>query len=179
MLKVFISYSRKNQNAVEVLAKDIEELGHSVWIDQRLKGGQEWWNEILHRIRDCDLFVFALSQEIEKSKACGLELGYAHDLGKIILPVLITENVSMNLFPDTVSTKQYVDYRVPDKSSTIKLSNALNSLPSPPPLPQPLPEPREVPLSYLDKLKDEIKTTKTLSFEEQTAIIIKFFLPYK
>jgi hypothetical protein len=173
MLRIFISYSRDNQTIVESLANDLVNLGHYVWIDQRLKGGQEWWNEILTQIRGCDLFIFSLSPEIEKSQACSLELNYASALGKLILPVLIADNVSMNLFPEIISKKQYVDYRKRDKDAAIKLFNALQNLPPPIPLRVPLPKAPDVPISYIDKLKEEIVTTKPLSFSEQAEIVTK------
>lgn len=53
MSAIFISYSRHSEAIARTLANDIEELGHTVWFDQELSGGQAWWNQILTRIRDC------------------------------------------------------------------------------------------------------------------------------
>ena len=45
------------------VADDIRTLGHAVWLDQELSGGQSWWDQILEQVRACDVFVFALAPE--------------------------------------------------------------------------------------------------------------------
>ncbi len=61
MAQIFLSYSRDDQELASHLAKDLKDLGHVVWLDQELTGGQAWWDQILAMIRACDLFVFVLS----------------------------------------------------------------------------------------------------------------------
>jgi len=152
---------------------DIENLGHDVWFDQELTGGHAWWDQVLERIRECDLFIFALAREALDSYACKLEYTYAFNLSKTILPILMTDGVSTNLLPPALSKIQYVDYRSQDKQSAFSLFKALSNLPAPQPLPEPLPEPPEVPISYLGDLKEQIETKATLSFQDQTALLIK------
>ncbi|HEX7742417.1 MAG TPA: toll/interleukin-1 receptor domain-containing protein, partial [Sphingobium sp.] len=60
MAKAFISYCRRSGGVVKTLVDDLDALGYNVWFDQELSGGQAWWTEILAKIRECDLFVFAL-----------------------------------------------------------------------------------------------------------------------
>jgi len=50
MTKVFISYSRKDLDFVECLAKDLEAAGLEVWYDLRPGGG--------HAQGDGNLFIF-------------------------------------------------------------------------------------------------------------------------
>ena len=90
MANIFISYNRQSETVVRTLSEDIEALGHTVWFDQELSGGKEWWDQILASVRDCDVFVFVLDPESLESKACKLEYGYAADLDKSILPVLVS-----------------------------------------------------------------------------------------
>ena len=82
MTKVFISYNRESETVVRALADDIEAIGHTVWFDQGLSGGKEWWDQILASVSDCDVFVFVLDSESLDSTACKREYGYAADLGK-------------------------------------------------------------------------------------------------
>ncbi len=172
MPKVFICYSRQNQDIVEVLSNDIKELGHDAWFDQELTGGQVWWDQILERISNCDVFAFALSPEsLDHSTACKLELKYATDLHKTILPVLVADGVSTKLLPSAISKIQHVDYREQDKKTFSALNKAINNLPAPQPLPGSLPEPPEVPLSNLGKLKEEIATSDTLSIGKQKELL--------
>jgi hypothetical protein len=173
MLRIFISYSRENQNAVKTLVQDMEAVGHKAWFDQQLTGGQVWWNEVLANIRDCDLFVFALAPHALNSNACKLEYNYAFDLKKTILPVMVAHGVSANLLPEALSKIQFVDYRSQDKQAALALLRALDNLPPPQPLPAELPTPPEAPISYLGSLKDQVETTATLSFEAQTALLLK------
>lgn len=173
MAHFFISYSRKDEQAVRALARDIEALGHEVWLDHELTGGQDWWNEILQRIRACGVFIFALSPPSLDSTACRRELRYAEALDKRILPVLLTDGVSTNLLPPALSTIQFVDYRTPSREAALALARTLVNLPPPNPLPDPLPEPPEVPVSYLTELKDIVDSSGILQFDEQAALAFR------
>src|SRR6266850_5457044 len=146
---IFISYCRESGAIVKTLADDLEALGHSAWFDHDLNGGRAWWDQILAQIRECDLFVFALSSEALASTACTREWGYASDLGKPILPVLAADGVPTNLLPPRLSKIQFVDYRKQDRDSAFGLARALRSVPPPAPLPEPLPPAPEAPVSYL------------------------------
>jgi len=78
--KIFISYHHFCKSEVCSLATDIKSLGYEVWFDDELSGGQNWWNRILKSIRECDIFVFAISKESLDSFTCKLEYKYAQEL---------------------------------------------------------------------------------------------------
>ncbi len=156
MATVFISYSSKSKDLVNGLAQDLELAGNQIWFDHKLTGGQTWWDQILTQIRECDLFVFALTPDALNSHPCKLEYTYAHSLHKNILPVLLSDGVSVNLLPPELTTIQFVDYRGDDREAAFSLVNALNGLPAPVPLPDPLPPEPPVPISYIGTLKDQI-----------------------
>ena len=171
MSNVFVSYNRDSQPLVQVLAKDIKGLGHTVWFDRELSGGQSWWDQILEQIRQCDVFVFALAQGSLESVACAREYEYAFGLNKPILPILISEGVSTNLLPDELSQIHFVDYQNPDdKSATLSMSRALNSIDISGELPKTLPDPPEVPLSYLGELASRLRAP-SMSEEEQKSLV--------
>lgn len=170
---IFISYSRHNQELVDTLARDISTLGHSVWLDEELTGGQAWWDHILAKVRECDVFVAGLSPEALDSAACKLEHGYAAKLGKRILPVLLAEGVSLNLLPPALSAIQYVDYRRQDRHEALALARALGALPAASAVPDPLPAAPPAPMSYLSGLKDEIEASTPLTFQDQTALVLR------
>src|SRR6185436_1269974 len=107
-------------------------------------------------IRECDLLVFTLDSSSLNSLACSREYGYAFALGKSVLPLLVEDGVSTNLLPPELSRIHFVDYRVQDRTSIIRLSRALNSIAPPQPLPVPMPIPPEVPESYLGSLAKQI-----------------------
>ena len=90
-MTVFVSYARQDRDIVAALCNDLELLGREVWIDERLRGGQEWWDQILDHIRSCDVFVWTVSPASVASKACRSELEYASALGRAILPVKVKD----------------------------------------------------------------------------------------
>jgi hypothetical protein len=173
MSQVFVSYSRQSEPTARMLVGDLELLGHVVWFDQELSGGQSWWDAILERIRNCDVFVCLLDPNTLNSVACQREFGYAHELGKPVLPVLAAEGVSTNILPPELSVLQFIDYRKQDRNAAFLLARALSATPKPKPLPSPLPIPPEVPLSYLGGLARRVEATN-LSFEEQSILVVEF-----
>jgi len=171
MRKIFISYNRKNEDFARFLCNDIEALGHTVLIDQKLFGGKEWWDQILEMIRECDLLAFVLSHETLNSTACIRECTYGAELGKPILPVLIEDNISTNILPPTLSLFQFVDYRDRDRNSVFQLAKALSSIPKND-LPEELPPPPEPPISYLGKITQQIDSDTVLDYNEQCSLIV-------
>jgi len=172
-LRVFVSYDRGNVQSVKTLAEELEALGHQVWFDQDLTGGHRWWDSILAQIRECGLFVFALTPESLESHACRKELDYAKRLNREILPILMSEEVSVSLLPRCLAEIQYVDYRRQDRQTAFALIRAINRLPAPAPLPDPLPEAPAAPGSHLGELKERVDSTGELNIEEQIAIVFK------
>jgi hypothetical protein len=170
MSKVFVSYNRHSESATTDLVTDLEALGHNVWLDQELSGGQVWWEKILGRIRDCDVFVFVIEPRSLTSVACTRECDYASALGKPVLPVLVADGVSTNLLRPELAQRQIIDYRTPDRSTAFRLARAFGDLPVAVPLPSPLPSSPEVPLSYLSGIAKRVDSTSNLSDDEQSAL---------
>ena len=88
MAKLFISYSRTSLNLAEQLTADAIKLGHSVWYDRELSGGQSWWDAILDQIIGCDAFLLLVDQNSLQSEACAEEWRYALTLRRSVIPVL-------------------------------------------------------------------------------------------
>lgn len=172
MSNIFISYNRDSESIAKTLVNDCEALGHSVWFDQELSGGQAWWEQILERIRDCDVFILVTNPATLDSAACKREYGYAADLGKPILPILVSDEVKVNLLPPALSRIQFVDYLKRDSDAAFRLARALADVPASGPLPNPLPQQPEVPVSYLGSLSDQIDTSSQLSYEAQSALVV-------
>lgn len=173
MRKVFVSYSRNNLEAVGQLVKDLQDVGFNAWHDRTLTGGQRWWDSILSSIRECDIFIFALSKESWESEACHSELAYVVALGKPILPVLVADNVRLSLLSAPLNEIQITNYLRRDKSEAFAILKAINSTPVAPELPDPLPSPPPVPLSYLGELKDRIESPATLTAQEQNLLFVE------
>lgn len=169
-MRIFVSYRSVNRALVNQLVDDLVDMGHDVWYDQELQGGQTWWDMILERLRWCDLLVFALTPQSVESYPCQLEYTYANKLKKTILPVQILDGVSYKLLPVLLQERQIVMYVERDIEAYKKLAAAIRALPPTHPLPDPLPDPPAVPISPLAPLK-EIIDTPTLEFEQQVAVL--------
>ena len=170
--RLFISYNRDSLDAVKALAADLAEEADP-WFDQELTGGQRWWDSILARIRDCDTFVFVLTPGSVESQACGRECDYARQLGKPVLPVLLSDKVNFDDLPAAVAHIQGVDYQAQDKRAYVALMRALGGLPAPPPLPDPLPLPPPVPISYIVSLKERIDSEAPLDYQDQITLTLE------
>jgi hypothetical protein len=166
---IFLSYARETKSAAETLSQDMKKLGYATWFDEDLNGGKAWWDQILAQIRECEIFVMALSPGSLDSEACGRECGYAEALGKPILPIMVADGVGV--LPPRLSKIQYVDYRKRDVDSYADLVNALKGAPSAAALPQPLPDPPAIPMSYLESIAGQIDSAAPLSIKDQSDIV--------
>ena len=170
-MTVFISYARKDRGSWTSSRRDIERAKHQVWLDHDLTGGQDWWDTILAQIRDCRLFIFVLTPDSIRSKACLAELRYASDLGRPIVPVMVRD-VAVQLAPQAIARAHIVDYRQRSAEGAVDLMNAVVSAPDPVPLPAELPEPPTLPASYASSLRDQIGAD-SLTLREQGAVLME------
>ena len=158
MRQLFISYARENKPDVEALVRDLDALGYQTWVDSSLRGGQTWWEEILRRIADCDVFLVIVSRHTLSSVACKRELEWALALNKPVLPVAVERRP--DALPRTLSMRQIVDYSKSGRQAAFALAGALVTLPPAPQPPEQLPEPPPAPLSYLSDLIDHLSPTR-------------------
>ena len=170
MPSLFVSYVRENKHEVDQLVRQLQIGGYDCWVDSSLLGGQPWWNEILGRIRDCDIFLAVLSDGTARSAACTSERTWAHQLNKPVLPVAVTA-ISPDTLPQDLLQTHYVDYSTPSAEAAFELNNSLNGLPPAGPLPDPLPPPPPIPKSYLNDLTAQVTQPAQLSQDEQHRIL--------
>ena len=171
MKRVFVSYSRENSDLITQLTHDLQAMGVDAWHDQNLTGGQPWWDNILVNIRQCDVFIFALSPASQDLEACRAELGYVKKLGKTILPVLVADGINTNLLPLQLKEIQVTDYRRRDKEAALAVVKSINTAPPAPPIPDPPPSPPDVPKSYLSNLQERVDSDEPLSARDQMALV--------
>ncbi|MBX3063660.1 MAG: toll/interleukin-1 receptor domain-containing protein [Anaerolineae bacterium] len=171
MLTIFMSYASADRATVRGIVSDLESLGHEVWFDQEISGGTKWWDRIVERVQQCDLFIFAVSPHSLESSPCRLEYEYADTLRKRILPILIA-STDIALLPRELSAIQLVDYRRADKQASLALGRALYALPEPISAPDPLPLPPDAPISPLAELSDRLDAP-SLTIDEQAALVFQ------
>jgi serine/threonine kinase PknH len=168
-LAVFISYSSQDSAALDGLRAALRRARLDAWIDEELSGGESWWRVILQQIRECDVFIVALSNHSLESKPCQAELRYAQDLKRSILPVRIGPIDSMRANP--LAAVQTIDYQNPNPDTAIALISALHELKAQrPPLPEPLPAEPPVPFEYLMRLRNTLED-RELGSSQQAGLL--------
>ena len=173
MANLFISYCRTHKSIVEEMTSDLDSVGHAVWVDKELTGGQSWWCKILQEIRECDFFLAAVSKSFNASEACEKELDYAFSLNKTIIPVKVFDDFSDSLLPARLGRLQIADYQYDSKLGLVSLINAISNASPSPELPHSLPAEPSLPISYLGLLAQQINQKKELFRDQQELIIYK------
>jgi streptogramin lyase len=169
-MTVFISHSSRDVDAVASLVQHLEAAGKSVWMDRNLTGGDAWWAAILRQIRECEVFVFALSENSLQSEPCRYEFEYANALGLPILPVQVGEVDSYR--SDSIFSRQSIDYRKPKAETGIALSRALHERAAQRgPLPDPLPPAPPIPYEYIQELGQVIDGRNPISPTDQVVLL--------
>lgn len=161
---VFISYSRRDEDAVQSLKRHLELVDLAPWIDTAVPGGEEWWGAILQRIRDCKFFVFAASEHSLASRWCEAELRYAVALDRAILPVTVRE-FDPRLALDRIGLTGRVDYSRRTEESVIQLTREA-VLRTSGPLPSPLPPEPPMPTTSLTPLRELVAQPSLGSIEQ-------------
>lgn len=170
-MALFISYSSQDRTTVDALTTALRRGQNQVWFDQELGGGDSWWAKILEQIRECEVFIVALSSNWLQSKPSQAELRYAQALNRPILPVRIGDVDSMRVNP--LAALQIIDYRDPTVDAGIQLVTAVHQLRSNPvPLPDPLPPEPAVPFGYITRLGNQM-AEKELSPQQQIQLLIE------
>lgn len=100
MADVFISYSRKDSEFARKLIDQLNLKGKGTWVDWEgiPLTSPNWWLEIKTGIEASDSFLFIMSPNSMASVVCNMELDYALELGKRIIPVVYVDVVSRDAF---------------------------------------------------------------------------------
>jgi WD40 repeat protein/energy-coupling factor transporter ATP-binding protein EcfA2 len=89
MKRVFVSYSHRNRNFAERLARDLSDAGMDVWIDFReIQGGEQWRDEIFKGLAQAEIVAACLSPEAVSSEWCRREISTARTESKLLIPVI-------------------------------------------------------------------------------------------
>ncbi|MEM9953916.1 MAG: toll/interleukin-1 receptor domain-containing protein [Chloroflexota bacterium] len=105
MVKIFISYSRVDIEAVKQFA-ELLGYGCDVWYDTGIVGGEDWWERIISEIDKCEFYIYLLSRDSIESEYCEKELNYALENRKHIIPVRIRDRTRI---PDEISHLQLIN----------------------------------------------------------------------
>ncbi|MDX1991635.1 MAG: toll/interleukin-1 receptor domain-containing protein [bacterium] len=87
-MSVFISYSRRDSEFVDLLHRLLLSKGYDAWMDRRgIDAGDRWDVEIEQAIQQRSHLIVVLSPDAAASQNVADEWSYALDEGKIIIPI--------------------------------------------------------------------------------------------
>lgn len=124
--EVFISYSRRDLEAVERILSRLRAIAIDPWIDfDDIRPATEWKKEILVGVQACHNFLFCISPNSVKSDYCKWELDHALLHNKRIIP-LIVEDCNLGEVPRPLLDLQLISLKDFDKGFG-QLMDALNA----------------------------------------------------
>jgi HEAT repeat protein len=125
--QVFLSYSRKDEEPMRLIAKFLRAQGIKVWVDNEklIPGTPIWEDEVEKAIRNAIAIVVVLSPDSKNSEWVKREMTLADQHQKRIFPLLVRgdENTSITL---RLINRQFVDLRRDWDQGLKSLSDALS-----------------------------------------------------
>jgi len=117
MGKVFISYSRRDKDAVKQIVAQLEAEGIPVWFDtEDIKPGYQWRRQIVEGIDTAEAFVLHLSPDSAASENVLKELNLAEEsLESFILPIMLKETKIPDEMRYQLAGTQFIAYYLDQK----------------------------------------------------------------
>src|SRR5215813_5548309 len=128
-LKVFISYSRKDEDFAQELLSGLQLSGFEPYLDKHdIAAGEDWKARLGRLIEPADTVIFVISPDAVASERCAWEVAYAATLKKRILPV-VWRRVEAKEVPQRLKQVNYIFFDRPLISlpSLIALATALRT----------------------------------------------------
>jgi hypothetical protein len=86
---VMISYRSTDAKFIDLLQQVLEGAGISCWRDRRMEVGSNWSEDITRAVRYSRGVICCISENYIKSSLCTKEILMAHDMGKVIIPLVL------------------------------------------------------------------------------------------
>ena len=117
--QVFVSYASQDRKRVLDLVDRLSAQGVSVWIDKvGIEGAAMWSQEIVSAIRDCKVFILAISKNSAGSENVAKEVALASEGRKRILPVFLEKADIPESMAYQLAGIQRVDFFEDDKDAS-------------------------------------------------------------
>jgi HEAT repeat protein len=108
MAHVFISYKREDKVFALELRQQLIDAGFQVWIDEAIRAGRKWRDEIDEKLRESFAVVLIVTSEAMKSEYVTYEWIFALGAGIEVVPLYLR---TIEKFPYRLEDFQYVDFR--------------------------------------------------------------------
>ena len=128
MARVFVSYSSAETALTRYLHEVLVAEGHDVFLDRHLQDGihpsQNWKNNLFERLRWADAVVGLVSDAYVTSQWCFAEIAIAQTLGRVVLPVVVAQDVRHPLL-DAI---QHINYAADPVAGLARLTAELRDI---------------------------------------------------
>lgn len=128
MANAFISYSRKDKAIALEVARQLEQKGHHVWLDQEsISAGEQWDAGIAQGLSSANALILLLSPDSVGSEYVKKEFDYASSLHLEILPVVIRSLILPDVWKFNLGRTQMLSWESDPKATMDKILTALSS----------------------------------------------------
>ena len=115
MTDVFISYSRKDTDFVQVLHQALKESHYNAWVDwEDIPLTSDWWAEIEAGIEAANTFIFVISPDSAVSKVCRQEIDHAVANHKRLVPIVHREGFDHGQLHTSLNRHNWLFFRSED-----------------------------------------------------------------
>jgi TIR domain len=95
---IFMSFAGSDAAAAETVTTALKAAGHRVWrFTEGVRGGSDWYEEMLGQVVRCDVVVFLASRASAGSEFCQIELECARDHNRRIVVVRLDDLAGADL----------------------------------------------------------------------------------
>lgn len=133
MSRVFVSCAVRDRAVGDRLGSLVRSLGHDAADDQDDAQGTAWWNEVVGRIEESDVFVAVASPAYAEAHSCRLAAKHAAATGLPVVRVDLDAGVPTGCHP-VVAEAVGVPYAPEDPEVVARLAQALIASPDAPPI---------------------------------------------
>src|SRR5512134_212617 len=114
MAKLFVSYSRRDSVTARRLIEAFRSIEQDVWVDwESIPPAVDWLEQIFRGIEDSDAFLFLISPDSIASEVCKVELNWAAQNNKRIIPIVLRD-VPAKETPDSIRRLNWTYIRETD-----------------------------------------------------------------
>ncbi|NQY26231.1 MAG: toll/interleukin-1 receptor domain-containing protein [Piscirickettsiaceae bacterium] len=124
--KIFVSYSTHDIAHVELLMQQLSDTPIDVFVaEHSVNPSENLGAKISKAIEECDLFVVLWSENAKNSGWVSQEIGRADALKKTILPLVLTEGLTL---PGFISNLKYLSIYEEPSSAILKARESIVNL---------------------------------------------------
>src|SRR5258708_5951546 len=138
-MQLFVCADSRDEKQIQKLLTSVRRSGHRVWKSPfRTIASDKSWATTFEKIRNCDLFMFALTPQSLVSYRCCQQYAYAYNLKRNMLIVRL-KDVGIITRPSALNEFTTIEYMARNSLRSKDLAKAIGELTCVLPLPTPLP----------------------------------------